>query len=379
MVVSTKRRAEVVDAIPLSDPVARAGRGPLSDVPLGEGWWIASDGKWYPANTHPDALAERHAPGEAEIPPGQGWWQASDGNWYAPELHPDNIASITFCRKPPPALVTHLPGLAGRDVPGGSRSGSGPTGSAVSPAATGASAPIGSPSWPISSNSSNAVINAKPGEPRGDSATRPDLGVRRQGVEKRNGAADRRVSTADRRNGVADRRVSSSQTREASPNQTAVGPDRIAPRGYPAFEARSHGPPIGQSLPRRQPVRANDSLPRLTQGNLPSAEGFEEWLRSFAMEPAPGITRFNAPPQRLMGVADVLRSARLTAGGPTSAAPRLSPREADFFVLRPSRKKPKAPRAGAPDKLSTILFAVVLLAVLIAVAVGVIYIHSHPH
>lgn len=33
------------------------------------GWWLASDGKWYP--------------------PRPGWWIASDGRWYPPELHPN--------------------------------------------------------------------------------------------------------------------------------------------------------------------------------------------------------------------------------------------------------------------------------------------------
>jgi hypothetical protein len=25
----------------------------------------------------------------SDVPQGEGWWQASDGKWYAPELHPD--------------------------------------------------------------------------------------------------------------------------------------------------------------------------------------------------------------------------------------------------------------------------------------------------
>ena len=50
----------------------------LLPVPPRPGWWIASDGNWYPPETHPDA---------ASIEP--GWWIASDGNWYPPESHPD--------------------------------------------------------------------------------------------------------------------------------------------------------------------------------------------------------------------------------------------------------------------------------------------------
>jgi hypothetical protein len=97
-------------------------------VPQGEGWWIASDGKWYPPYLHPDVLGtqdhpdasaeaissestEEPAPARGGAPwpgweevaadqgaPGvahseslaypDGWWLASDGNWYPPELHP---------------------------------------------------------------------------------------------------------------------------------------------------------------------------------------------------------------------------------------------------------------------------------------------------
>jgi len=50
----------------------------LLPVPPRPGWWLASDGNWYPPETHPAAT---------ETPP--GWWLASDGNWYPPETHPD--------------------------------------------------------------------------------------------------------------------------------------------------------------------------------------------------------------------------------------------------------------------------------------------------
>jgi hypothetical protein len=63
------------------------------------GWWIASDGNWYPPELHPDALTERTdtradlrlvetVAEDDEAPPKPGWWVASDGKWYPPELHP---------------------------------------------------------------------------------------------------------------------------------------------------------------------------------------------------------------------------------------------------------------------------------------------------
>jgi len=33
----------------------------MSDVSNGPGWWIASDGRWYPPELHPSALAPQHS------------------------------------------------------------------------------------------------------------------------------------------------------------------------------------------------------------------------------------------------------------------------------------------------------------------------------
>jgi hypothetical protein len=55
----------------------------VSDTSQGEGWWLASDGKWYAPELRP-------APPPSTAP-GPGWWAASDGRWYAPELHPEYV------------------------------------------------------------------------------------------------------------------------------------------------------------------------------------------------------------------------------------------------------------------------------------------------
>jgi TM2 domain-containing membrane protein YozV len=84
----------------------------MSDVPQGEGWWQASDGKYYPpaqpageptAQDAPAGVGATYdataaggavagapgAPGAAPgQPPGPGWWMASDGNWYPPQQTP---------------------------------------------------------------------------------------------------------------------------------------------------------------------------------------------------------------------------------------------------------------------------------------------------
>lgn len=56
----------------------------MSDTSHGEGWWLASDGRWYPPTPPLPQQAEQLpqvAPGQAN---GSGWWLASDGAWYPP-------------------------------------------------------------------------------------------------------------------------------------------------------------------------------------------------------------------------------------------------------------------------------------------------------
>ena len=115
----------------------------MTDVWGGEGWWLASDGRWYPPELAPpppppppqlpisqaSALAQRPASTTAHsastssqpstetgtMPPngtmphngtppgtvpqrilmsdvslGEGWWQGTDGKWYAPEVYPSD-------------------------------------------------------------------------------------------------------------------------------------------------------------------------------------------------------------------------------------------------------------------------------------------------
>jgi hypothetical protein len=62
---------------PLPGTQPPAGSPP---APPGPGWWMASDGRWYPPESHPAA--------PPPAPPGPGWWMASDGRWYPPESHP---------------------------------------------------------------------------------------------------------------------------------------------------------------------------------------------------------------------------------------------------------------------------------------------------
>ena len=56
----------------------------MSDTSQGQGWWLASDGKWYPPQQAPQP------PPPPPGLPGPGWWQATDGRWYPPQgpMHP---------------------------------------------------------------------------------------------------------------------------------------------------------------------------------------------------------------------------------------------------------------------------------------------------
>ncbi len=68
----------------------------MSDTPQG-GWWKASDGKWYPPETHPDQAGYVGADVAGEgvgAAPAAGWWQASDGNWYPPDSVPGPVIDL---------------------------------------------------------------------------------------------------------------------------------------------------------------------------------------------------------------------------------------------------------------------------------------------
>ena len=60
----------------------------VSDGSQGEGWWQATDGKWYAPELRPN-----------DAPQGPDWWQASNGKWFAPMFHPDNYPPRN---QPPP-------------------------------------------------------------------------------------------------------------------------------------------------------------------------------------------------------------------------------------------------------------------------------------
>ena len=57
----------------------------MAATPQGPGWWQATDGQWYPPETHPE---HRTSGAEPAPNPGPGWWMAADGNLYPPETHP---------------------------------------------------------------------------------------------------------------------------------------------------------------------------------------------------------------------------------------------------------------------------------------------------
>lgn len=81
----------------LSDSAERDVADPsMSDVSRGPGWWLASDGRWYP----PEAVPGYAAPiGQ----PGPGWWLASDGRWYPPHTAPGGGSPTPLTTWPTPS------------------------------------------------------------------------------------------------------------------------------------------------------------------------------------------------------------------------------------------------------------------------------------
>ena len=109
--------AEVVQSVQPSQ-TAPAPAGAVS--PQGPGWWEASDGLWYPPTSQPQnatpaevvpsaepSQTTAQAPIGAAGPRGPGWWEASDGAWYPPELHPDYKAADLQAGAP--AIVSAIP------------------------------------------------------------------------------------------------------------------------------------------------------------------------------------------------------------------------------------------------------------------------------
>jgi diguanylate cyclase len=107
----------------------------MTDVSQGPGWWLASDGKWYPPHLHPGHRGMTTEP---------TWWRASDGNWYPPELHPVTRNGAPAVPPTVAAMATGGPAV----VP------------AVAAAAPGGASPNGRPLAPV------AADGQAPGEAR---------------------------------------------------------------------------------------------------------------------------------------------------------------------------------------------------------------------
>jgi len=106
----------------------------MSDTSHGPGWWMASDGRWYPPHLSPWTQSR---------PVDPGWWQAPDGNWYpqspgqapATGLRPNSqsgqrsskwgviaaIAGVVFfiVAIGGVILVSHLPAISDSEARGG--------------------------------------------------------------------------------------------------------------------------------------------------------------------------------------------------------------------------------------------------------------------
>ena len=79
----------------------------MSEASQGPGWWVASDGQWYPPEMHPDFRAQVPPPPPPQPPPvvaspGPGSSQATDGQWYPSTQVPNYQAPQSSPQTPTP-------------------------------------------------------------------------------------------------------------------------------------------------------------------------------------------------------------------------------------------------------------------------------------
>ena len=87
----------------------------MSDVWQGPGWWLASDGKWYPADAEPGAVYDGDIPAESSDPSitpsepaGFGAVETPAAEPIAPEISPLDTPDVTY-EAPDPVVPTAPP------------------------------------------------------------------------------------------------------------------------------------------------------------------------------------------------------------------------------------------------------------------------------
>lgn len=398
---------------------------PTGDLtaPPGPGWWQASDGNWYAPELHPDYIGQQHGgdrregavvggrrgvngsgSGRAPGPNGGGGYVNGNGNG-----HRTNHGANGYGTNGQEANGYASNGHTGRSA---AANGAGPNGAGLNGRSHG-TGPIGAPSNG-GANGKPVNVNARTvnGGPLLDFdpvvAARLPAGGPPGVAPDRGGPATTRAGAAGRQIAPASPGLSLAASGSGRPlddlpfdpmqdpatllgdfdPQAPARPPVTPPAGMPApgeperqarpvrpgFD-RSNTPPPGSTV--RQQLPKTPFRPR-TQGQLPRGDGFDEWLESFAVDPAGRPARVVQPVQRSTKN-DVATGGRATIGGPQSAPPRVSNREADFFVMKPTSKRQKPSRHTARRRLSAAVFFAILFIVLAAGTVAVLFIHAHPH
>jgi len=86
----------------------------MSESPQDPDWWLASDGKWYPPQSHVPPPPPPPPPPSSEEPVPFGWWLASDGRWYPPPAASATTHGPAGSASPPlPARRAVSGGLSG--------------------------------------------------------------------------------------------------------------------------------------------------------------------------------------------------------------------------------------------------------------------------
>jgi hypothetical protein len=106
----------------------------MSDKPQGPGWWLASDGTWYPPELHPSMQGVGKKPPipVPELPGRPAWSGESDQRTEAGPMYPDlfqqavagsslaNVVTVNYADgEPRPSLDTLTPTGHGGDPPDG--------------------------------------------------------------------------------------------------------------------------------------------------------------------------------------------------------------------------------------------------------------------
>ena len=202
-----------------------ASTGSQTGAPVA-GWWLASDGKWYPPaeGLEVTSPADRNPTGPATAQPGPDWWLASDLKWYGPDFPPD-VAPLA------PPLAALGSGRGGSPPAAASSRGSGSWLAAVE--------------WASQGTRSDRDTTPAGAGPSATSGIVPERAPARRAARRRRPALRRRSPSSCRRPSArpGHRRLPPPQAAEVLPRNGTSSRPRTWPR--PLARLAREGSPAG--------------------------------------------------------------------------------------------------------------------------------------